>query len=120
VLAEVPGREVVAGAVTRPWEADVTFRSIPPDAFAAFAEPDYVKIVWTLRADEIGDSASVFRTETRAIATDASARRKFRRYWAIVSPGIALIRWASLGPLRREAERRYLDRFARPCSSVAR
>ena len=106
ILAESPGREVVVGAVTRPWEANVTFRSIPPDEFAAFAEPDYVKIAWTLRADEIGAADSVFRTETRAVATDAAARAKFRRYWSFVSPGIILIRWASLGPLKREAERR--------------
>jgi hypothetical protein len=31
VLAHVPGREVVVGAVTRPWEANVTFRALPPD-----------------------------------------------------------------------------------------
>ena len=65
-----------------------------------------MKIAWTLRADEIGAADSVFRTETRAVATNAAARAKFRRYWSLVSPGIILIRWASLGPLKREAERR--------------
>jgi len=66
-----------------------------------------VKIVWTLRADAIGANASIFRTETRAVATDPAARAKFRRYWSFLSPGIILIRWASLGPVKREAERRY-------------
>lgn len=51
LLADVSGREVVVGAVTKPWEADVTFRALPPDAFAGFAEPGYVQIAWTLRAD---------------------------------------------------------------------
>jgi hypothetical protein len=106
VLAETPGREIVMGAVTRPWNADVVFRSLPPDEFASFAEPDYVRIVWTLRADPIGPAESVFRTETRAIATDAVARSRFRRYWALVSPGIRLIRWLILGPLKAEAESR--------------
>ena len=106
VLAQVPGREVVMGAVTRPWQADVTFRALPPGEFAAFAEPGFVKIVWTLRADPAGSNASVFRTETRAVATDEPARARFRRYWSWASPGIALIRWLSLRPLRREAERR--------------
>jgi len=108
VLAEQPDRELVVGSVTRPWEPDVTFRAIAPGDFAAFAEPDYVKIAWTLRADPIGDHASIFRTETRAVATDAEARRKFRLYWAAFSPGIFLIRWLSLGPLRRDARRRAL------------
>ena len=72
VLAEVPDREVVVGAVTQPWKANVVFRALPPDAFAAFNEPDYVKIVWTLRADPIGAGQSIARTETRVMTTDAA------------------------------------------------
>ena len=106
VLAEVQEREMVMGAVTQPWEADVVFRPLPPAEFAAFNEPGYVKIAWTLRADPDGANASIFRTETRAVATDATARAKFRRYWSLLSPGIIVIRWASLGPLKAEAERR--------------
>jgi hypothetical protein len=106
VLAEVPGREVVVGAVTRPWEANVTFRALPPRQFAAFNEPGYVKIAWTIRADAIDATHSIFRTETRAIATDRSARNRFRRYWSFVSPGIIVIRWSVLRPVREEAERR--------------
>ncbi len=34
------------------------------------------------------------------------ARAKFRRYWAMVSPGVALIRRVMLDPVKREAERR--------------
>jgi hypothetical protein len=106
VLAETPGREIVMGAVTQPWQANVVFRAVPPDEFGAFDEPDYVKVVWTLRVDAIGANDSVFRTETRAVATDPAARAKFRRYWSFLSPGIILIRRASLKPLRAAAERR--------------
>jgi hypothetical protein len=106
VLAEVPGRELVLGAVTQPWQANVVFRALPPETFAAFNEPDYVKIAWTLRADPVDATHSTFRTETRAIATDPEAQRKFRRYWSFLSPGIIVIRWMSLGPLKADAERR--------------
>ena len=106
VLAEIPGREIVMGAMTQPWMADVVFRPLPPEEFVAFHEPDYVKIAWTLRADPLGAADSIFRTETRVITTDPAARAKFRRYWAFASPGILLIRWALLGPLKAEAERR--------------
>jgi hypothetical protein len=44
VLAELPGREIVMGAVTRPWDANVVFREVSPEQFALFNEPDYVKI----------------------------------------------------------------------------
>jgi hypothetical protein len=106
VLATVPGREVVVGAVTRPWEANVVFRALPPDRFAAFDEPGYVKIAWTLRADPVGDTRSTFRTETRAVATDTTARIRFRRYWSLLSAGIITIRWVALNPVKAEAERR--------------
>jgi hypothetical protein len=109
VLAEVPGREVVMGAVTQPWEADVVFRGLPPDEFAAFDEPGYVKIAWTLRADPTSPVESVFRSETRAVATDASARAKFRWYWSFLSPGIIVIRRVMLWPVKAAAERRFLS-----------
>ena len=91
-LAERPGREIVFGAVTRPWEPNTVFRAVPAAEFAGFAEPDYVKIVWNLRADPKPNGESVFRTETRVVTTDERARRRFRWYWAKFSPGIALIR----------------------------
>ena len=106
VLAEKPGREIVVGAVTQPWKADVVFRGLDPDAFRAFNEPGYARIVWTLRADPVGASACVFRTETRVATTDVTARKKFRRYWARFSPGILLIRRVLLRNLKKEAERR--------------
>ncbi len=106
VLAETPGREIVMGGATKPWEANPVFRALPPDEFAAYREPDHVKILWTLRADPTADGSSIFRTETRAIATDPGARRKFRRYWALLSPGIILIRYAMLPAVKAAAEGR--------------
>ncbi len=109
ILADRDGREVVLGAVTRPWEPNPVFRDLVPREFITFAEPGYVKIAWTLRADPIDQQTSIFRSETRAMATDVEARVKFRRYWAVVSPGVALIRRAMLAPVRLEAERRAVE-----------
>src|SRR5262245_30578180 len=33
VLAELPGREIVMGAITKPWEPNPVFRALPPDEF---------------------------------------------------------------------------------------
>ena len=106
VLAERPGREIVLGAVTQPWQASPVFRSVPAGEFRDFAEPGYVKIAWTLGADPIDGRRSTFHTETRAGTTDAAARRRFRRYWSFVAPGVEIIRMAMLSPLRRAAEAR--------------
>jgi len=105
-LVERPGREIVLGCATKPWEPNPVFRTLAPDAFVAFQEPGYVKIAWTLRADPTGEGGSLFRTETRAIATDPDARRKFRRYWSFLSPGIILIRAAMLPSIKRDAAHR--------------
>lgn len=107
-LAVEPGRQRVMGAVTRPWEADVRFRALAPDAFAAFAEPGQVQIVWSLEADPDPQrpGQTLFRTETRSRGTDPTSRRRFRRYWWVFSPGILLIRRVLLPALRRSAEGR--------------
>ena len=105
-LAFVPGREVVLGAITRPWEPNVVFQPLKPDVFRTFNEPGFVKIAWTLRADTRHDGRCDFWTETRAMATDDVSRRRFRWYWARFSAGIALIRRVMLDPLKRMAETR--------------
>lgn len=116
-LAERPGRDLVMGAVTKPWEADVHFRAVPADQFAAFSEPDLVKIVWTLEAEPIDATHTRFASETRVAATNEWARRRFRRYWRLVGIGIVLIRRLTLPAVKREAERRF--RVPAPSGSEA-
>jgi hypothetical protein len=106
VLAEEPGHELVMGAVTQPWEANVVFRGLPPGEFADFHEPGYAKIVWTIRADPTGGDGSIFSTETRVVTTDPHSRERFRRYWSLLSPGILLIRREILRLVREGANRR--------------
>jgi hypothetical protein len=105
ILAEIPGRKIVFGAVAKPWNADVVFESVPADEFAAFDRPGYAKIVWTLEAEPVGPDRSIARTETRVATTDRVSRERFRRYWAAVSPGVRLIRRQMLRVLRAGAER---------------
>ena len=114
ILAQIPDREVVVGAITQPWHANVEFHGLAPDTFRSFHEPGYAKIAWTLRADPVDDGRSVFRTETRVTTTDADARARFRWYWARFSPGIVLIRRVLLLQVKADAERR-----ARTASTAA-
>ncbi len=105
-LHEQPGRLLVMGAATQPWQADVVFRAVPPETFAAFAEPDCVKIAWTLEAEPLENGHTRHVTETRVVATDDGARRRFRRYWLFFGVGIKLIRRLAVRAVKREAERR--------------
>jgi len=107
VLAEEPGRWVACGARCQPWLADVKFVAIPPEEFAGYAEPDQVKIAWSLEAHETAPDVTRFAQETRAVATDAAARARFLRYWRWARFGIVAIRLLMLPAVRREAERRW-------------
>ena len=111
-LGRRPGREVVMGAATQPWLADVTFTPVAPGSFVAYAEPEHVKIVWTLEAVPVEPELTLFRTETRVVATDAVAREQFARYWRFARFGILLIRWLQLPALRRAAERAHRPTLA--------
>ncbi len=109
LLAEEPGRWVACGAHCQPWQADVHFCAIAPEAFAAFAEPEQVKIAWTIEAQPLGLAQCRLVQETRAIATDEPARARFRRYWRWARFGIVSIRLLLLPAVRRVTEHRWRE-----------
>lgn len=106
-LEEAPGRCFAAGAACQPWLPDVVFKPVAPEDFEDYAEPDHVKIAWTLEVEPIGPAETRFATETRVAATDEQSRTKFRGYWRKFRFGIVLIRRLLLPAVRREAERRW-------------
>lgn len=104
LLSASGDRELVYGAIAKPWEGSVSFRALPATEFAAFHEPGFAKIVWSIAVEPDGPTASRVRTETRVVTTDPASRARFRRYWALASPGIVLIRREALALVKREAE----------------
>lgn len=116
LLAEQPGRLIVCGAACQPWLAEVEFTPIPADRFAAYSEPNQVKIAWTLEAEALAPTVTRFAHETRVVATDAEARERFRRYWRWARFGIVAIRLLLLPAIRRSAERRWAERGQPPSS----
>ena len=106
-IAAEPDRYYAAGAVCQPWLPDVIFRPVPAEQFPSYAQPNQVKIAWTIEADPLGPELTRFATETRAVATDEHARMQFRRYWRKFGIGIILIRRLLLPAIRREAERQW-------------
>lgn len=95
-LAEEPGREVVAGAIGRPWNLLEPLRRGVD--FAAFDEPCYAKMALGFHAVD-----GVLTTETRVLLTDDEARRRFARYWRVVGPLSALTRRSWLAAAKRRA-----------------
>jgi len=107
IVAEEPGRELVFGTVTQPWQPNPVFRPVSKEEFASYNAPGFAKIAFTLRVDPLTDATSKARTETRVQTTDALSRTRFRKYWALLSPGMELIRLVLLQQLKTEAESRW-------------
>ncbi|HVA26841.1 MAG TPA: NAD(P)H-dependent oxidoreductase [Candidatus Baltobacteraceae bacterium] len=107
VIAEDPGRELVFGTVTQPWQPNPVFRPLASAEFAAFDRPGFAKIAFSLRVDPLSPGVAKARTETRVQTTDPLSRARFRRYWALLSPGIDLVRIVLLQQLKAEAESRW-------------
>jgi hypothetical protein len=83
LLADVPGEELTAGEVSQMWRRGGRMVSPgDPGAFAAFAEPGFVKAAVSFRFIGRGDGTTLAETETRVAATDPAARRGFGRYWS--------------------------------------
>jgi len=113
ILAEERDQYLIAGSACRPWLPDPGFTPVGAETFAAFSLPGLVKIAWTLEAIRLGPDRTLFATETRAAATDESARRMFRSYWRKFGAGIVLIRLVLLPALRRQAENNWrLQKYA--------
>ena len=106
ILEEIPGQEIVCGAVTKPWEADVKFQGMPGPELTAFAEPDFTKIVWSMAVNPVTEGRCRVTLETRVAATDEKSRRKFKGYWFVFGPFIGFVRRIILQMLKRELRSR--------------
>jgi hypothetical protein len=110
VLAEAPGREIVLGTAARPRRAELAFRTVAAESFAAFDEPGFVKIALALRVEPLGPATALLHTEIRVAASEAKARKSFRRYWAAFAAGAAVLRLVLVRRAKAEAERRWRRR----------
>lgn len=101
VLLEEPGRAVCIGAIGQVWQPDIPFRHVEDArAYAAFAEPDWIKVAWQLRVVPRGNG-TLLEIEVRVDATSDDAWTKFSRYWTVVGPGSHFIRSVLLSGMRR-------------------
>jgi hypothetical protein len=110
IFVEDPPRELAAGAIGKVWRLRIPFVHVPDvETFAAFAEPDFIKVAWAIRVVPLGEQHARVEIEVRVQATDAAAWRKFRRYFRLIGPGSHLIRRTALAHIARELGTRASD-----------
>jgi len=103
-LAEEQDREIVLGTlVVRPprWRPN---KRPTPDDFKELRAAGFAVAAINFRIQDQTGGFSLLTTETRAYATNASARRKFAAYWRVIYPGSALIWVMWLRAIRHRAE----------------
>jgi hypothetical protein len=90
-LGEVPGRELVFGAVGTFWRADIEWRDVPAEEFASFSEPGWGKIACHLLVRPDGQGRSTLSYECRTATTDLTSRAQMSRYWWLIRPFVGYI-----------------------------
>lgn len=80
LLGERPA-EIAFGFVGKPWKVGAEQPlAIGGDDFAAFSDPGYAKVAFSIRARPYGTHRTLITTETRTATTDAASRRRFAAY----------------------------------------
>jgi len=104
IFVDEPPFEVAVGAIGKVWQLDIPFVHVEDErAFAAFAEPDFIKVAWAIRVRPRGAETSHIEIEVRVEATDVAAWRKFRRYFRVIGPFSRFIRRSLLRAIARDA-----------------
>ncbi len=105
-LGEVPGRELVFGAIGKVWQPDIEWRPVTAQTFREFSEPDYAKIVVGFSVRAYGTDRTLLSYEARTAGTDDAARRKFMRYWWLVRRFVRVVMRAAVVTAKDLAEER--------------
>jgi hypothetical protein len=104
-LDAVDGEEFVFGAVGTVWRPDIEWVDLDADEFRAFDGPGYAKIAAGFSFHPYGRGRTLVTYEARTAGTDATAERRFGRYWRLVCPFVGYILGRVLAAIAVEAER---------------
>ncbi|WP_354644779.1 hypothetical protein [Kitasatospora camelliae] len=103
-LGESPGRELVFGAVGKPWQASIEWRRVEPEEFASFDEAGWAKMAAAFVVHPYGTRRSLLTYEARTACTDPESTARFGRYWTLVSAGVGVVLRGTLRAIRAAAE----------------
>ena len=108
VLGEVPDQEIVFGAIGQWWKlTGATFHRFSSlKEFREFDQEGHAWVCGNFHVDSQtrSDGLLLLSHETRVQATDPTTYAKFRLYWRMIYPGVALIRSMLLKAIKVKAE----------------
>lgn len=111
LLAETPGREVVAGAIGKFWRPSIPFVDTSPETFSHFAETGYGKVAWSLEVAPRAGGGSWVIVDLRVDATDDASWHDFVPYWIAIGRFSRAIRKGLLARVVRKLGRGKRDAY---------
>jgi len=103
IIHEIPGKEVVVGAIGKFWHVDIPFEKIAPDKFRNFDEPGWGKLAWSITVEPYL-TGSTIAFELRTTATDYDSWKKLNIYYHIIGTFSKLIRHTLMNHLEKELD----------------
>ena len=108
ILGQVPDQEIVFGTIGKWWKpTGATFyRFSRVKEFREFDQPGYARVCGNFYVDTQtrSDGLLLLTHETRVEATDSTAHAKFKLYWRVIYPGVALLRRMLLESIKAKVE----------------
>jgi hypothetical protein len=105
LLSDRP-RLVISAGLSQAWRllGGRTPPVLDAAALRAWSHPGWIKVAMEFRF-EATPAGTRMSTETRILATDPAARRRFAAYWFLIRPASSAIRRELLAVVARRAER---------------
>jgi hypothetical protein len=101
IIHELPGKEVVVGAVGKFWHVDIPFKEVLPEEFRNFNEPGWGKLAWSISVEPYLSGSTVC-FELRTTATDHDSWERLNVYYHIIGAFSKLIRHTLMNHLENE------------------
>lgn len=115
LLGEEPGREIVVGAIVRPWDVESALERRTPAEFVAFDCPGHIKGAASFVVTPYGARQTLLSYESRARATDTATRRTLFAIDKVTAPLSGFFMQRLLDHVRNVTERTW-----RGCSGQTR
>jgi len=85
-LSEVPGEEIVVGAVGRLWKPESMFAPLTPDEFKSVVRPGHFKAVVSFSVRPYDDRRTLLSYEVRIRGLDDEAKKSLVTTWKLLRP----------------------------------
>ena len=86
LLEEIPGKELVVGAIGKFWRPAIAFKKVNACEYADFHREGFAKVAWSLRCEPRIGGGTLCSFELRVGANDAISAVKMRTYYSFIGP----------------------------------